>query len=138
VGAIAIGFVRTSSDNGAANVPQGPSPSVAESRVTIRETSTEPGIAEAIKETESKVTEVVKQTPATTSAPRLRGTFETVRPTGLFNGPSEEAALIRTLAAGTKINISNSRDGWLEVRSMHGTSGFVRQEAAVRISENQS
>src|SRR5439155_1886325 len=41
VGAIAIGFVRTSSDNGAANVPQGPSPSVAESRVTIRETSTE-------------------------------------------------------------------------------------------------
>src|SRR5439155_431267 len=76
VGAIAIGFVRTSSDNGAANVPQGPSPSVAESRVTIRETSTEPGIAEAIKETESKVTEVVKQTTATTSAPRLRGTFE--------------------------------------------------------------
>ncbi len=138
VGAIAIGFVRTSSDNGAANVPQGPSPSVAESRVTIRETSTEPGIAEAIKETESKITEVVKQTPATTSAPRLRGTFETVRPTGLFNGPSEESALIRTLAAGTKINISNSRDGWLEVRSMHGTSGFVRQQAAVRISENQS
>jgi len=138
VGAIAIGFVRTSSDNGAANVPQGPSPSVAESRVTIRETSTEPGIAEAIEETESKITEVVKQTPATTSAPRLRGTFETVRPTGLFNGPSEESALIRTLAVGTKINISNSRDGWLEVRSMHGISGFVRQEAAVRISENQS
>ena len=138
VGAIAIGFVRTSSDNGAANVPQGPSPSVAESRVTIRETSTEPGIAEAIEETESKITEVVKQTLATTSAPRLRGTFETVRPTGLFNGPSEESALIRTLAVGTKINISNSRDGWLEVRSMHGISGFVRQEAAVRISENQS
>ena len=138
VGAIAIGFVRTSSDNGAANVPQGPSPSVAESRVTIRETSTEPGIAEAIKETESKITEVVKQTPATTSAPRLRGTFETVRPTGLFNGPSEESALIRTLAAGTKINVSNSRDGWLEARSMDGISGFVRQQAAVKTREDKS
>ena len=138
VGAIAIGFVRTSSDNGAANVPQGPSPSVAESRVTIRETSTEPGIAEAIEETESKITEVVKQTLATTSAPRLRGTFETVRPTGLFNGPSEESALIRTLAAGTKINVSNSRDGWLEARSMDGISGFVRQQAAVKTREDKS
>jgi len=138
VGAIAIGFVRTSFDNGAANVLQGPSPSVAESRVTIRETSTEPGIAEAIKETESKVTEVVKQTPATTSAPRLRGTFETVRPTGLFNRPSEESALIRTLAAGTKINVSNSRDGWLEARSMDGISGFVRQQATVKTREDKS
>ena len=106
--------------------------------MTIQETSTEPSITETIKKTESKITEIVKQTPTTTSAPRLRGTFETVRPTGLFNGPSEESALIRTLAAGTKINVSNSRDGWLEARSMDGISGFVRQQAAVRISENQS
>jgi Bacterial SH3 domain len=138
VGAIAIGFVRTSSNNGVANAPQRPGPSVAESRVTTLETSTEPGIAEAIEETESKTTEVVKQTPATTSAPRLRGAFETVRPIGLFNGPSEESALIRTLAAGTKINVIDSRDGWLEVRSMDGTSGFVRQVAAVKTKEDKS
>jgi hypothetical protein len=137
VGAVAIGFVRTSSDKDAANVRQGPSPSVADSGVATLESSTEPGIAEAVGERESKITEVVKKTPATSSAPRLRGTFKTVHPTGLFNGPSEESALIRTLAAGTKINVINSRDGWLEVRSMHGTSGFVRQEAAVKISENQ-
>ena len=137
VGAIAIGFVRTSSDDDAATARQGPSPSVTETEVTTVESSTERGVAESIGETESKTTEVVKQTPATTSAPRLRGTFKTVQPTGLFNGPTEESALIRTLAAGTKINVINSRDGWLEVRSMHGTSGFVRQEAAVKISENR-
>jgi hypothetical protein len=138
VGAIAIGFVRTSSDNGAANLSQGLSPSVAESQATVLETSTERGITEAIREAESSITEVVKQAPATRSAPRLSGTFETIRPTGLFNAPSEESALIRTLAAGTQINVINSGDGWLEVRSIHGTSGFVRQEAAVRIGEDQS
>jgi hypothetical protein len=36
-----------------------------------------------------------------------------------------------------KINVVDSRDGWLEIRSKHGRPpGFVRQTAAVRIDQN--
>jgi hypothetical protein len=138
VGAMAIGFVRTRSDNGAAIMPQGPDQATAESPMTILETPAEPGIAEAT-ETELRTTKFLEQTPLPTTSPsRLRGTFKMVRPAALFTGPSEESALIRTVAAGTKIDVIDSRDGWLEVRSVHGTSGFVRQEAAVRVSQDQS
>jgi myosin heavy subunit len=83
-------------------------------------------------------TEVSKQTPAARSAPRLKGTFKTIRPTELFSGPSEDSALIASIRPGMKINVIDSRGGWLEIRSRHGRpSGFVRQEAAVRIDDNQ-
>jgi hypothetical protein len=36
-----------------------------------------------------------------------------------------------------KINVIDSHDGWLEIRSKHGRpSGFVRQAATVRIDQN--
>jgi len=75
--------------------------------------------------------------PQTKSAPRLRGTFETVRPTRVYGGPSENAPLIANIGPGMKLNVVNSSDGWLEVRSKHGRPpGFIRQEAAVRIGQN--
>jgi predicted nuclease with TOPRIM domain len=135
VGAIAIGFARTGADKSAGNMPQRPSPSVTE-RATILETSVEPDIPQTPGETETRKAEVLK--PTSKFEPRIKGTFETIRPTELFNGPSEESALIGTLGAGMKINVINFRDGWLEVRSKHGTSGFMRQEAAVRVSEDWS
>jgi hypothetical protein len=136
----AMGVVRTSSENGAAKLPRGASASVTESPATILKTlpSTEPAVAETIAETAPSITEVVDQAAPISSAPPLGGTFETVRPTGLFTGPSEESALIRTLAAGTKIDVIDSRDGWLEVRSKHATAGFLRQEAAVRVGKHRS
>lgn len=117
VAAITIVSVGTSSDKGAANTSQGPGPSLAA----------------------SSTTQVIKKMPATRSAPRLNGAFQTIRPTGLFNGPSEDSGLIGTIAPGIKLNAIISRGGWLEVRSKHGrTSGFVRQESAVKISEDRS
>jgi chromosome segregation ATPase len=80
--------------------------------------------------------------PATASAeprpaPRLRGSFETIRPTPIYSGPSENSALVGKIPAATKINVVDSRDGWLEVRSKHGRApGFVREEAAKRIGQN--
>lgn len=117
VAAITIVSVGTSSDKGAANTSQGPGPSLPA----------------------SSTTQVIKKMPATRSAPRLNGAFQTIRPTGLFNGPSEDSGLIGTIAPGIKLNAIISRGGWLEVRSKHGrTSGFVRQESAVKISEDRS
>ena len=71
------------------------------------------------------------------AAPRLRGAFQTVRPTQVFSGPSESSALIANIGQGMKLNVVDSKDGWLEIRSKHGRPpGFVRQEAAVRIGSN--
>jgi chromosome segregation ATPase len=75
--------------------------------------------------------------PQTKSASRLRGTFETVRPTRVYGGPSENSPLIANIGPGMKLNVVDSNNGWLEVRSKHGRPpGFIRQEAAVRIGQN--
>jgi hypothetical protein len=71
------------------------------------------------------------------AAPPRRGAFQTVRPTQVFNGPSEKSALIANLGAGVKVNVVDARGGWLEIRSKHGRPpGFIREEAAVRVGAN--
>ena len=70
-------------------------------------------------------------------APRVRGVFKTISPTQVFSEPSEYSDLIANLAAGTKVNVVDSKDGWLEIRSKHGRPpGFIRQEATVRMGSN--
>lgn len=75
--------------------------------------------------------------PQRKPAPRLQGTFQTVRATQVYDGPSENSAWIADISAGMKLNVVDSTFGWLEIRSMHGRPrGFVRQEAAVSIARN--
>jgi hypothetical protein len=72
--------------------------------------------------------------PPRKAAPRVLGAFQTVRPTQVFTGPSENSEFIVNLEKGVKVNVVNSRDGWLEIRSKHGRPpGFIRQDAAARI-----
>jgi myosin heavy subunit len=67
----------------------------------------------------------------------VQGTFEITRPTQVYSGPSDTSLLIANIEPGMKINVVDSRDGWLEIRSKHGRPpGFVRQTAAVRIDQN--
>ncbi len=85
------------------------------------------------------------QEPATTAsprasvapAPRVRGTFQTVRPTQVFSEPSEDSALVASIAKGVRLNVVDSREGWLEIRSKHGRPpGFIRRDEAVRVGTN--
>jgi len=70
-------------------------------------------------------------------APRVRGAFQTVGPTQVFSGPSENSEFIANIGKGIKVNVVDSRDGWLEIRSKHGRPpGFIRQEAAVSIGSD--
>ena len=70
-------------------------------------------------------------------APRLRGTFETVRTAQIYSGPSENSAMIASIGPGMKLNVVDSSNGWLEIRSKHGRPpGFIRQEATVKIGQN--
>jgi len=44
--------------------------------------------------------------------------------------------VVGNIGPGTKLNVVDSSDGWLEIRSKHGRPpGFVRQDAAVRIGQ---
>ena len=75
--------------------------------------------------------------PQTKAAPRLPGTYETIRTTQVYTGPSENSALIGNIGPKMKLNVIDSSKGWLEIRSRHGRPpGFIRQEAAVRIGQN--
>jgi myosin heavy subunit len=78
--------------------------------------------------------EFAKQKSGPQPAPRLQGAFKTTRPTEVYSRPSKNSSLIANIGPGMKLNVVDSHDGWLEIRSKHGRPpGFVRQEAAVRI-----
>jgi len=102
---------------------------------TKSSTSKELAVATETRADEYTAPPVAK--PQVKPAPRLRGTFETIRPTQVYGGPSENSELIANIGAGMKLNVVDSSKGWLEIRSKHGRPpGFIRQEAAVRIGQN--
>ena len=68
---------------------------------------------------------------------RVQGTYKITRSTQVYSEPSDTSRLITNINTGIKINVVDSRNGWLEIRSKHGRPpGFVRQTAAVRIDQN--
>jgi hypothetical protein len=67
----------------------------------------------------------------------VQGIFQTVRPTQVFSGPSEDSDPVVDIGKGVRVNVVDSREGWLEIRSKHGRPpGFIRQEAVVKIGPN--
>jgi hypothetical protein len=63
--------------------------------------------------------------------------YEIVRPTRVFSAPSERSQLIANIEPGTQVNVVDSRNGWLEIRSKHGRPpGFIPKTAAIRIGQN--
>ena len=68
---------------------------------------------------------------------RVQGTYKITRSTQVYSEPSDTSRLIANINTGIKINVVDSRNGWLEIRSKHGRPpGFVRQTAVVRIDQN--
>ena len=131
--AVAVGFMSPSSDEFSGSKK----PVVASKMVISGDPqsqneaaleSQKPAPAAAKKDESSKPMQTTKPPP------RLRGAFEITRPTQVYSGPSEITLAIARIEPGTKINVIDSREGWLEIRSKHGRPpGFIRQEAAVRI-----
>lgn len=75
--------------------------------------------------------------PSIAPLPRVRGTFQTVRATQVFSEPTEDSALVASIEKGVRLNVVDSREGWLEIRSKHGRPpGFIRRDEAVRVSAN--
>jgi hypothetical protein len=63
--------------------------------------------------------------------------YEVIQPTRVFSAPRADSQLIANIEPGTHVNVVDSRDGWLEIRSKHGRPpGFIRKDAAIRIGSN--
>jgi predicted nucleic acid-binding Zn-ribbon protein len=136
--AVALGFLTPSSDErSGSEKPMVVSHSVVSDEQAAPSEATpesqKPAPASAAKgESANKAKQAAKPEP------RLRGSFEITRPTQVYSGPSEITLAIARIEPGTKINVIDSRDGWLEIRSKHGRPpGFIRQEAAVRINPDR-
>ena len=97
-------------------------------------TSNKPAVMPEVSSHEFAADEDPKAPPK--PAPRLQGIFETTRSTQVYGAPSKNAPVVGNIGPGTKLNVVDSSDGWLEIRSKHGRPpGFVRQDAAVRIGQ---
>ena len=70
--------------------------------------------------------------PSTASGrPVNPGTYETIRPTTLFEKPSGSSRAVSNIGDGTKVNVVGSSGDWLEVRSRLGNPpGFIRRDDA--------
>ena len=82
-----------------------------------------------------------KVTTATTASEKPFSTrwesYEIVQATRVFSAPSEHAQLIANIEPGTQVNVVDSRNGWLEIRSKYGRPpGFIPKAAAIRIGQN--
>jgi regulator of replication initiation timing len=60
--------------------------------------------------------------------------YEVIQPTRVFSAPREDSQLVAKVEPGTRVNVVDSRNGWLEIRSKHGRPpGFIPRTAATRI-----
>jgi hypothetical protein len=128
VATVAVGVLNTSSTG-----PSGSKePAVAPKSVSI-EIPIEPG-SETLKKPNPRA--------GANASPkqiwkRVQGTYRITRSTQVYSEPSDTSRLIANIKPGIKINVVDSRNGWLEIRSNHGRPpGFVRQAAAVKIDQN--
>ena len=114
---------------------------IAVAGISVQALRTEPPSSAAPAHTETATVEepaaAASLRPSIEPVPRVRGTFQTVRPTQVFSEPSEDSALVASIAKGVRLNVVDSREGWLEIRSKHGRPpGFIRRDEAVRVSAN--
>jgi len=90
---------------------------------------------------DSRSTKTSERTPGAVASEKPLSTtwesYEIVRPTRVFSSPSEHSQLIANIEPGTQVNVVDSRNGWLEIRSKHGRPpGFIPKAAATRIGQN--
>src|SRR6476620_1311055 len=114
---------------------------IAVAGISVQALRTEPPSSAAPAHTETATVEepaaAASPRPSIEPVPRVRGTFQTVSPTQVFSEPSEDSALVASIAKGVRLNVVDSREGWLEIRSKHGRPpGFIRRDEAVRVSAN--
>jgi hypothetical protein len=130
----------------AAKIKSQPTPAVPEhqeGRSVDKAVRAAPAIAQA-SPVESRIAEKSeKATTAIASSGKASSTawesYEIVQPTRVFSAPSEHSQLVANVEPGTQVNVVDSRNGWLEIRSKHGRPpGFIQKTAAIRIGQKNN
>ena len=83
--------------------------------------------------------DTISSPSATASSRRAAepGTYETIRPTSVYEGPSTSGRVLSKISKGTKIDVVRSVGEWLEVRSKHGNPpGYIRWDDAMFVSKS--
>jgi hypothetical protein len=108
-----------------------------EARSMDRAVRSAPEVAPA-SPTDSRIPAPSEQVVSSSKAsPTTWESYEIIQPTRVFSAPSEHSQLVANVEPGTQVNVVDSRNGWLEIRSKHGRPpGFIQKTAAVRIGQN--
>lgn len=78
---------------------------------------------------EEKVARPVEPSAPIWRKPAEPGSYEVIRPTGVFAEPSDASRKVSTVKRGTRVTVVGSVGDWLEVRSKHGNPpGFIRRD----------
>jgi septal ring factor EnvC (AmiA/AmiB activator) len=67
----------------------------------------------------------------------VAGTYEITQSSRVYTAPSELAQQMGEIEPGVRVNVVNSKNGWLEIHSKHGRPpGFIRKEGARVLAQN--
>ena len=100
-------------------------------QVTPSESTT---VSPTVKET-AKSVKASKPSGLANQDSSAAGTYEITQPGRVYAAPNELSQLIGEIEPGVKVNVVNTRDGWLEIHSKHGRlPGFIRRDVAARIA----
>jgi hypothetical protein len=83
------------------------------------------------KPRQAKLIDAVKAQQAST------GTYEITQSTRVYAAPSELSEQMGDIAPGVRVNVVNSKNGWLEIHSKHGRPpGYIRKEGTRVLAQN--
>ena len=104
---------------------------------------TAPQEAPAVKEKEVSATAVkdkaqpAKAVEVAKVSPAIAGTYEITQTSRVYAAPSEMSQQMGEIEPGVKVNVVNSKNGWLEIHSKHGRPpGYIRKESARVLAQN--
>jgi len=93
--------------------------------------------AEEARPAANEKTRRLKTTDVARAQQAVPGTYEITRATRVYAAPSELSHQMGDIEPGVRVNVVNSKDGWLEIHSKHGRPpGFIRREGARVLAQN--
>ncbi|MGH7817470.1 MAG: hypothetical protein ACREOR_08795, partial [Candidatus Binatia bacterium] len=110
-----------------------PEPAASEAPATPPAPAAKEAASPAVKE---KIEPAKAMQVAKVQQPVL-GTYEITQSSRVYAAPSELSQTMGDIEPGVRVNVVNSKNGWLEIHSKHGRApGFIRKESARVLAQN--
>jgi hypothetical protein len=146
-GALAVGVLNKPAERdgtypktatAALTKPEQPLEELATTSAVERDAESRRAAIKAKESAKSPAKDVATATKAAArQTPKVAGIYEITQTSRVYTAPTELSQLIGDIEPGVKVNVVNTRDGWLEIHSKHGRPpGYIRKEAARIIAQN--